>query len=141
MADSTVWWVLAGAIVALELITGTFYLLMLSFGFVAAALAAHLGAPLTTQLVAASVFGGGAVVFWRRYKRAQPAEPSADENRDVNLDIGETVSVAEWQPDGTSTVKYRGANWSVAVLDDSEPVGGSYRIVKVIGSRLILKRL
>ena len=73
MADSTVWWVLAGAIVALELITGTFYLLMLSFGFVAAALAAHLGTPLTTQLVAASVFGGGAVVFWRRYKRAQPA--------------------------------------------------------------------
>lgn len=141
MVDSTVWWVLAGTIVAFELITGTFYLLMLSFGFVAAALAAHLGAPMTGQLVAASVFGGGGVVLWRRYKHLQPPEPSAQANHDVNMDIGETVLVTQWQPDGTSTVKYRGANWSVAVQDESTPSAGSYRIVEVIGSRLMLKRL
>ncbi len=141
MPESTVWWVLAGTLVALELLTGTFYLLMLAFGFVAAAVAAHLGAPMTGQLVAASLFGGGAAVVWRRYKRLQPAEPSANANRDVNLDIGETVQVLEWQSDGTSTVKYRGANWSVAVLDESTPTAGNFRIVKVIGSRLMLKRL
>ena len=141
MPESTVWWVLAGTLVALELLTGTFYLLMLACGFVAAAVAAHLGAPMTGQLVAASLFGGGAAVVWRRYKRLQPAEPSANANRDVNLDIGETVQVLEWQSDGTSTVKYRGANWSVAVLDESTPTAGNFRIVKVIGSRLMLKRL
>ena len=141
MPESTVWWVLAGTLVALELLTGTFYLLMLAFGFVAAAVAAHLGAPMTAQLVAASLFGGGAVVVWRRYKRLQPAEPSANANRDVNLDIGETVQVLEWQSDGTSTVKYRGANWSVAALDESAPTAGNFRIVKVIGSRLMLKRV
>ena len=141
MAESTVWWVLAGTIVAFELITGTFYLLMLSFGFVAAALAAHLGATMTAQLVVAAVFGGGAVILWRRYKRLLPAEPSAKANHNVNMDIGETVRVTEWQPDGTSTVKYRGANWSVAVMDESAPTAGSYRIVEVIGSRLMLKRL
>ena len=141
MPESTVWWVLAGTLVALELLTGTFYLLMLSFGFVAAAAAAHLGAPIAVQLVAASFFGGGAVIVWRRYKRLQPAEPPANANRDVNLDIGETVQVVEWQSDGTSTVKYRGANWSVAVLDESTPTAGNFRIVKVIGSRLMLKRL
>ena len=80
-------------------------------------------------------------MVWRRYKRLQPAEPSANANRDVNLDIGETVQVLEWQSDGTSTVKYRGANWSVAVLDESTPTAGNFRIVKVIGSRLMLKRL
>jgi membrane protein implicated in regulation of membrane protease activity len=40
MGDATMWWVLAGVLVALELLTGTFYLLMLSLGAVAAALVA-----------------------------------------------------------------------------------------------------
>ncbi|NDE73495.1 MAG: NfeD family protein, partial [Betaproteobacteria bacterium] len=41
MAQTTIWWVMAGALIALELLSGTFYLLMLSLGLVAAALAAH----------------------------------------------------------------------------------------------------
>ena len=35
MNDTTMWWVLAGTLVALELATGTFYLLMLGLGAVA----------------------------------------------------------------------------------------------------------
>ena len=42
-AASTVWWVVAGVLVAVELATGTFYLLMLALGAAAAALAAHAG--------------------------------------------------------------------------------------------------
>jgi membrane protein implicated in regulation of membrane protease activity len=38
---TTVWWVLAGLAVALELATGTFYLLMLALGMAAGAIAAH----------------------------------------------------------------------------------------------------
>ena len=41
MADSTLWWLLAGAAVAVELLTGTFYLLMFAIGLAAAAIAAH----------------------------------------------------------------------------------------------------
>ena len=51
MAESTIWWLLAGSAVAVELVTGTFYLLMLAFGLAAAALAAHAGAPLVVQIV------------------------------------------------------------------------------------------
>jgi membrane protein implicated in regulation of membrane protease activity len=43
MAETTIWWLLAGTAVAVELLTGTFYLLMLAIGLVAAALAAHAG--------------------------------------------------------------------------------------------------
>ena len=32
MAMSTIWWLLAGGAVALELFTGTFYLLMVALG-------------------------------------------------------------------------------------------------------------
>ena len=40
---ATFWWVLAGAAVAVELATGTFYLLMIALGLAAGAIAAHLG--------------------------------------------------------------------------------------------------
>ena len=36
MAESTIWWLLTGTAVAVELITGTFYLLMLAIGLAAA---------------------------------------------------------------------------------------------------------
>ena len=39
MNDSTVWWLVTGVLVAAELMTGTFYLLMLATGAAAAALA------------------------------------------------------------------------------------------------------
>ncbi|HNN34802.1 MAG TPA: NfeD family protein, partial [Ottowia sp.] len=58
MADSTVWWIAAGLLVAAELLTGTFYLLMLAIGGVAGALAAHAGLSLSAQLVAGGVTGG-----------------------------------------------------------------------------------
>ncbi|HEU6455220.1 MAG TPA: NfeD family protein, partial [Roseateles sp.] len=41
--DATTWWIAAGVLVAIELGTGTIYLLMLAVGAVAGALAAHLG--------------------------------------------------------------------------------------------------
>ena len=40
---ATVWWVLAGIAVAVELSTGTFYMLMLALGLAAGAIASHLG--------------------------------------------------------------------------------------------------
>src|SRR3954451_22546111 len=64
MAESTVWWLLAGAGVAVELVTGTFYLLMVASGLAAGALAAHVGAQMPIQLVTAAVVGGGAVAAW-----------------------------------------------------------------------------
>ena len=65
MADWTTWWLLAGAAVAVELLTGTFYLLMLGLGMAAGALAAHAGLlPVRGQLVAAAVVGFGAVAIW-----------------------------------------------------------------------------
>ena len=78
MSNATMWWVLTGVLVALELVTGTFYLLMLGLGAVAAALAALAGYGLSTQLVAAAIVGGlGAVLLgqWRKRQthRAAPA--------------------------------------------------------------------
>jgi membrane protein implicated in regulation of membrane protease activity len=141
MAQSTLWWLLAGAAVGVELATGTFYLLMLAIGLAAAAVSAHWGASFTQQLVVAALGSAGTVFGWYRYKKGQPSSLPAQANRDVNLDIGETVQVDAWNPDGTSTVKYRGASWAVACVSGGPMATGAHQVVEVIGSRLIVRKL
>jgi membrane protein implicated in regulation of membrane protease activity len=141
MAETTVWWVLAGATIAIELVTGTFYLLMLAIGLTAAAISAHLGAGVTTQVVVAALVGCSAVVLWRSYKLKVPAAAPAGANHDVNLDIGETVHVDVWDAEGMCSVKYRGANWSASLVATASPSPGAHKIVEVVGSRLILEKL
>jgi membrane protein implicated in regulation of membrane protease activity len=141
MADSTIWWLLAGTAVGIELVIGTFYLLMLALGLSAAAISAHMGASSTLQIVIAAVLGSGPVLAWRRYKQSQPPSAPASANHDVNMDVGETVHVASWNSDGTSTVKYRGANWAVSSAGEAPLVTGLHRIVEVVGSRLVVSKL
>jgi membrane protein implicated in regulation of membrane protease activity len=142
MADSTLWWLAAGTLVIAELLTGTFYLLMLALGLVAGALAAHAGLATSAQLVIAAVVGGGAVLIWHLKRPRAAASLHAGANRDVNLDVGETVQVQTWQADGSTSVKYRGALWS-AVPTPGSPAGatGAHRIVEVRGSQLVIEKL
>ena len=137
---ATSWWIVAGVLVAAELATGTFYLLMLALGAAAAALAAHLGVAFNGQLLAAALVGGGAVAGWHVRRSRRPAAAPASENRDVNLDIGETVHVAEWSADGTAKVDYRGASWSVRYAGSGTPAPGAFVIHAVDGNRLLLLR-
>jgi membrane protein implicated in regulation of membrane protease activity len=141
MAESTIWWLLAGTAVAVELATGTFYLLMLAVGLAAAALAANVGAPVTVQLLMAAVVGGGAVVGWHLKRSREPQEPQASANRDVNLDIGEVVQIDAWNRDGTASIKYRGANWTVIPVEGAIPVTGPHRVREVVGNRLVVEQI
>lgn len=138
MANSTVWWLVAGALVALELFTGTFYLLMLTVGAVAGALAAHAGLGLIGQLIVAAVVGSAAVVAWhfKKSKQAPPTEEPAD-----NLDVGEVVQIQEWLPDGTAQVKYRGAQWAAVHRPGVSPSPGAHRVAEMIGNRLLVDKV
>ena len=141
MADSSIWWLLTGAAVAIELVTGTFYLLMFAVGLAAAAIAAHLGMSLTAQLVIAALIGGGAVIAWHVLRGKKMIGKKAEFNSDVNMDIGQAVHVDTWQADGTASIKYRGANWTAQLQDGSGSGAGTYSVAQVIGSRLILKKI
>ena len=94
MTPTTIWWVLAGLAVVAQLMTGTFHFLMLAASLAAGALAAMLGGTLILQLLAVAVVGAGAVVAWYFARKGRPTEPPAEANRDVIMDIGETVQVA-----------------------------------------------
>ena len=140
MADSTTWWLLAGAAVAVELLTGTFYLLMLGIGMAAGALAAHAGAGQATQLVAAAVVGGGAVAAWHVVRRRRFAgTPGSNANYD--LDAGEQVLIDAWGADNTASVRYRGALWKAVPAGGAPQGPGLHRVREVDGTRLVVEKI
>ncbi|MCY4756433.1 NfeD family protein [Pelomonas aquatica] len=139
-STATVWWIAAGLLVAAELASGTFYLLMLAVGACAGALAAHLGLGETTQMVMAAIVGGTAVIALnRRRSRGSKAAPAAS-NPDMNLDIGQSVQVDAWSADGLAQVQYRGAAWQARFIGSAPARSGRHVIRAVEGSCLLLDR-
>lgn len=136
MADSTYWWLAAGILVAAELVSGTFYLLMLAGGMAAGALSAHLGLPPHWQWSIVAIVGGASVMIWRRYRLRSLAQAQEDPAKQVQLDLGETVHVTQWRADGTASVKYRGAQWEAVLQPGQEAQAGHFVIQEVIGNRL-----
>jgi membrane protein implicated in regulation of membrane protease activity len=140
MSEPTYWWLLTGVLIVVELLSGTFYLLMLAVGTVAAALAAHAGLPMVAQIVVAAILGGGAVVVWHLRKSASHGEPPAQSNPNVNLDIGETVHITSWNADGSASVQYRGATWTAIHRPGVVPSAGPHRVAELVGSRLLVDK-
>lgn len=133
------WWLMAaGILVVAELTTGTFYLLMLALGLLAGALAGYLGAGLSWQIVCAAVVSGLTTALWHWSRFRHPQSKRAAENKDVHLDIGQTVQVPFWSPEGTTEVIYRGTHWRARRQAGSPQATGSHCIVAVEGNTLTL---
>jgi membrane protein implicated in regulation of membrane protease activity len=147
MAFSSFWWLLAGLAVIAEMLTGTVYLLLIGAGFVAAALAAHLGLAPTVQIVLAAMVGAALVFGWWRIRApARRATVSAQTDASLNLDIGQTVMVDHWGADGTASVMHRGARWTVVTqgaetgdIAAALPAPAAYRIVALSGSAFVVE--
>lgn len=142
MDDATLWWIAAGLLVAAELTTGSFYLLMLALGAAAGAVAAHLGLGGTAEVAIAALTGGLATAGWYAYRRRQGGEaPDVQADRNVNLDVGETVQVQAWDEQGRTQVQYRGASWSARYIGTPPAQPGPHRIAKLHGNQLELDTL
>ena len=139
MSDWSMWLLAAGVLVVLELLTGTFYLLMIAVGLAAGAAVAFAGASGPLQTVTAAAVGvlATGLLYRSKYGKQSGVDASVDPN--VNMDIGQTVSVPAWQ-DGTARVMYRGALWDVELAPGAAalPKPGLYTIREVRGSRLIV---
>jgi membrane protein implicated in regulation of membrane protease activity len=137
---STWWWIAAGVLVAGELATGTFYVLMLAIGCVFGALAGYATDSFFAQVVVAVAVGGAAVLTWDRKRKRGPARVAAAADRDINLDIGEQVQVDGWNAVGTARVPYRGSAWNVRYIGDGPAVPGAHVIAEVRHNELALRR-
>jgi membrane protein implicated in regulation of membrane protease activity len=137
------WWILALVMVVLELLTGTFYLLVLAFGCAGGAIAAMLGAGVSIQfLLSALVCLSGWALLRKRQNSSRQRLPEPQADSAVNLDIGELIQVESWNGVGTTTVDYRGSQWQARLVDGlavQAMAPGSYQIVKVVGNQLVLQ--
>jgi len=136
---STWWWIAAGLLVAGELATGTFYVLMLAIGCVFGALAGYAQISFLAQVAVAAAVGGAAVIVWDR-KRRRDAGLAPAANPAINLDIGEQVQVDGWNADGTARVPYRGSAWNVRYIGDGAAAPGPHVIAEVRHNELALRR-
>jgi len=133
MEESTIWWLLAGAAVAVELLTGTFYLLALGIAFAFGGIAAWLGAAMPMQLLIGGVLAIVGVMLANRWRRRRGDPPEL-----AGLDVGQSVRVEAWQPDGTARVVYRGTRWNGELASAQTPRRDTMYIVATRGSTLVL---
>jgi membrane protein implicated in regulation of membrane protease activity len=132
------WWIGTGVLIVAELLTGTFYLLMIALGFVAGALAYLFGASTEVQLALAAVVALAAVIVLRRSRFGRLAQRrDASVNPDVNLDIGMTLTVDAWE-DRRARAQYRGAEWDVELVPGEREDAHLYEIAAVRGNCLVV---
>jgi membrane protein implicated in regulation of membrane protease activity len=132
--DPAVIWAVSGLVlVIVELVTGTFYLLMLGIAAFGAALAAWLALPFSAQCVVAvliSAIGCYGVHAYRARNRAQQMAP---------IDSGMPASFENWLDAGSrlARVRYRGASWDARVEggEAMEP-GATVYVVAADGNTL-----
>lgn len=143
MNDWTNWFLLAGILTIGELVTGTFYLLMLALGCIAGGIFALLKFHLAWQLIIGALIGTASIFILRRSKLIKRRYLNSASARDpnINLDIGQTLYIDSWQhQDGKyiARVKYRGAMWDIDLSEGDIAQVGNYVIREMRGNRLLV---
>ena len=106
--DAYLLWLLLGlALVIVELLSGTFYLLVLGVAAFGAGAAAWLGGGFALQCIAAVVIALLGAYFVHAYRARNAAHQMA------SIDAGQPANFESWvdQPAGLARVRYRGASW------------------------------
>ena len=107
-------WIVAGfVLVIIELLSGTFYLLVIGVGAFAGAAVAWAGGGYFAQAVGACAVALAGTWLVNRWHRTR-APGSA---KDDFLDLGQSVVLESWvdAQSGTARVKYRGTTWDARV--------------------------
>jgi membrane protein implicated in regulation of membrane protease activity len=132
--DISLAWLIAGFIlIIVELVTGTFYLLVLGIAALVGAGVGYSSGAFVWQAVAAAVVAVAGVVWVHRYKQ------SISPKRMQGLDFGQPSAFDSWvnRDTGQARVKYRDALWDAQVAGDATgELGEILYITSVDGSTL-----
>jgi membrane protein implicated in regulation of membrane protease activity len=118
------WAVVGFVLVIAELLTGTFYLLVIALGFFAASACAGLDANFLVQAIvgcAVALVGGWLVHHWHESQRTK------DGGKSNVLDRGQAVVLEGWSNEsaGIARVRYRGTSWDARVPAGEHPQTGT----------------
>jgi membrane protein implicated in regulation of membrane protease activity len=119
MATYLLWAIAGFVLIITELMTGTFYLLVLGIAALVAAAAAFLGAGFWVQVMLAAATALIGIYFLRKWWTNHPKHAQGGNS----LDVGQTVILETWtnQATGMARVKYRGSTWDAQVQGTAAP--------------------
>ena len=121
MQEDLAWAVIGIVLVIVELLTGTFYLLVLGIAAFGAALAAWLGQGFPVQVIVAAAIAAlgcyGVHVYRARNMTRQMPQ----------VDAGQPANFENWVDRGArlARVSYRGASWDALVEGEESPEAGA----------------
>lgn len=135
------WWVVATAILLLETVTGTFYLLWISFAAAIVGLVLWLFPTLggEAQLMLFAALSMISVVAWHRWRAKRPA-PVTDQpalNRRGQQYIGRQFTLDAPIVNGQGKLRVDDTSWRVSGPD--MPAGNTVRVVRADGATLIVE--
>jgi membrane protein implicated in regulation of membrane protease activity len=120
--DHSLTWAIGGFALAIaELLTGTFYLLMLAVAAFGAAAAAYLGLGFGPQIVVVAIVSAAGCYGVHAYRGKNRAKQMP------HIDAGMPASFEEWIDPGArlARVRYRGTSWDARVEGAETPEPGS----------------
>jgi len=137
MDPALAWAIVALVLVIAELLSGTFYLLMLAVAAFGAAAVAYFGLGFPVQCVVAAVLAAAGCYGVHIYRAKAEPRPMAP------LDAGMPASFESWLDAGArlARVRYRGATWDARVegSDAIEP-GATVFVVAADGNTLTVAK-
>ena len=133
MADYLLWTAAGLVLVIAELVTGTFYLLVLGIAALIGAGVAFSGLGFWVQAIVASVIAvvGVAWIHKRRKLITSPSMPSPD--------LGQPVTWESWinQSDHLARVRYRGSSWDARVAGECAGEPGEMLYIRAVNGNTL----
>jgi membrane protein implicated in regulation of membrane protease activity len=133
MADYILWAAAGLILVIAELVTGTFYLLVLGLAALAGAVVAFLGLGFWGQAVVSAVIAVAGVIWI--HQRRKSMEPTAMPSPDV----GQPVTWESWlnEPDRLARVRYRGASWDARIVGEFTAQPGEMLYISAVNGNTL----
>jgi membrane protein implicated in regulation of membrane protease activity len=132
--DTYLIWLVAGfLLVIVELVSGTFYLVVLGVAALAGGAVAYAGLPFSVQAVVAAALAVGGIFWVNRVRRRSTGVKMR------SLDIGQPARFDRWvdRAAGQARVKHRDALWDATVVGEisGEP-GEVLTVISIDGNTL-----
>lgn len=139
MPDYLIWLIAGLALIIIEMVSGTFYLLVLGVAAFAGALAAFLGGGALWQVVCFGILAAIGIFVVHRWHQSRPATTAQDRS----LDVGQAVTLESWLDRNSKRirVKYRNSTWDALLIGDADvQINDTLYIRSVQGSELHVSR-
>lgn len=131
MSPYLVWFALAVLLAGLEMLSGTFYLLLYGLACAIGGVIALLGLGDELQYAIAGLVAIAGTLWLRRRDFLKPAATSG------SLDIGQKVEVESWRGEAAARVRYRGTRWDAELAPQliGSPQAERPQVLYIVGQR------